>query len=215
MKTFTPVSIFAAALLLTLGGCATPGATSNRADNTSSSLEAAALNVAQTNTQLEIVRRSLSDLVNNPGADLQAQYNTYNASVNRLDALANEVTASAADMQERGTAYFVQWDEDLAKIQNENIRMRSVDRKEQVTARFKEVGANYTQIKDDFAPLVSNLKDIRTALGTDLTAGGLTSVRSLAAKADRDVVPLRNSLTRLESDFRDLGVAMSASTPVL
>lgn len=211
-----PISItLAASLLLTLPmlvGCATQGATTQRAGNASTSLETAALSVARSNAQLETVLRSLSDLVNNPGVDLQAQYNTYNADVNQLDALATEVTASAAAMQEQGTAYFGQWDEDLAKIQNENIRTRSVDRRDNVTARFEEVRANYTQTKGDFAPFVSNLKDIRTALGTDLTAGGLASVRSLVTKADRDVIPLRNSLRRLEADFRNLGVSMSSAS---
>lgn len=214
MKAPTPVTVFVAAFLLTLGGCATQGATTKRAGNTSTSLQEAALSVARSNAQLETVLLSLSDLVNNPGADLRTQYNTYNADVNRLDALASEVSASATAMKERGAAYFEQWDADLATIQNENIRTRSVDRKELVTARFEGVKASYAQTRSDFAPFVSNLKDIRTVLGTDLTAGGLASVRSLVSKADRDVIPLRTSLSRLESDFRALGVSMSASTPV-
>ena len=214
MKTLTPVTLFATVILLALGGCATTGTTTKSAGNASNSLHEAALSVAESNAQLETVLLSLSDLVNNPGENLRAQYSTYNTEVNKLDALANEVSAHAVAMQEKGTAYFVKWDEELAKIQNEDIRTRSVDRKELVTARFEQVKASYAQTRSDFAPFVSDIKDIRTMLGTDLTEGGLASAQTLAQKADRNVIPLRRSLSQLESDFEALGVSLSASTPV-
>ena len=213
MKTFIPVALFGTSALLALGGCTSMG-TTQRASNTSTSLHEAALTVAQSNAQLETVLISLSSLVNNPGENLREQYDTYHADVSKLDALANEVSSHALAMQEQGAAYFVQWDAELAKIQNEDIRTRSVDRKELVTTRFDRVKASYAQTRSDFAPFVSDLKDIRTMLGTDLTEGGLSSARSLAKKAEREVIPLRSSLTRLESDFESLGISLSASTPV-
>jgi len=216
MKILTAVAAISTAILLTLSGCATTGTpTTRKAGNASTSLHQAAMSVAHSNAQLATVLLSLSDLVNNPGENLRLQYDTYHAEVTKLDVLATEVINNAAEMQERGAAYFAQWDAELAKIQNEDIRTRSVDRKELVTARFDQVKATYAQTRSDFAPFVSDLKDIRTMLGADLTAGGLAAARNLANKADRDVIPLRQSLNRLESAFEALGVSLSPSTPVI
>ena len=60
---------------------------------------------------------------------------------------------------------------------------------------------------------MSDIKDIRTSLATDLTAGGLASIKSTANKANENVTPLRESLTNLEADFKALGIALSSATP--
>jgi hypothetical protein len=60
---------------------------------------------------------------------------------------------------------------------------------------------------------MSDIKDIRTALSTDLTAGGLASVKGLASQANDAAKPLRESLIRLSAEFRKLGVSISTTTP--
>ena len=118
-----------------------------------------------------------------------------------------------AAMRLQGAAYFQKWDEELAKIQNDDIQTRSLDRKNEVAARFAKVRVSYAQTTANFAPFMSDLKDIRTALATDLTAGGLASVKGLASKANDKVLPLRESLISLSTDFKNLGVSLSTATP--
>lgn len=192
-------------------GCATTA--HKKAGNTSTSLQEAAHGVDRSNAQLDVVLTALSDLVNSPHANLTSQFNAFSNAVTKLEADAKSVNDQAAAMQEQGAAYFQQWDTELATIQNENIRTRSLDRKNTVSARFDKVRASYTQARADFAPFLSDLRDIRTALTADLTSGGLASVKGASDKAGRNVYPLRASLTGLASDFKTLGVSLSASTP--
>jgi hypothetical protein len=123
------------------------------------------------------------------------------------------VNTRAADMQAQGNAYFRNWDGELAKIQNEDIRSRGTDRKNAVFARLDRVRSSYTQTQSSFAPFLSDLKDIRTALSTDLTTGGVAFIRSTANRAKSNVTPLRESRTNLEADFRALGVSLSSEHP--
>lgn len=116
-------------------------------------------------------------------------------------------------MQAQGNAYFRNWDGELAKIQNEDIRSRGTDRKNAVFARLDRVRSSYTQTQSSFAPFLSDLKDIRTALSTDLTTGGVAFIRSTANRAKSNVTPLRESRTNLEADFRALGVSLSSEHP--
>lgn len=204
--------VLATALGLSIS-CATTS--HKKAGNASTSLQEAARGVDRSNAQIDVVLAALSDLVNSPHADLKPQFNAFSAAVTRLEAEAKTVNDQAAAMQEQGAAYFQQWDTELATIQNENIRTRSLDRKNTVSARFDKVRASYVQTKADFAPLMSDLRDIRTALTADLTAGGLASVKAVSDKASRNVYPLRASLTGLAVDFKALGVSLSTSTPAI
>ena len=194
-----------------IAGCSSTGY--EKAGGTSTSLQKAAQGIDKGNAQIDVVMAALSDLVNNPGADLKKQFKKFNAALDDLQSLAKDVGGKAGDMQAEGTAYFKQWDKDLAKIQNEDIRNRSSERKSAVSARFERVKANYGQVKTDFAPFMSDLKDIRTALAADLTVGGLGAVKGAASKANQDVLPLRESIGKLSADFKELGVSLSAKTP--
>jgi hypothetical protein len=81
-----------------------------------------------------------------------------------------------------------------------------------VAAQFERVRLSYVQTNADFAPLMSDLKDIRTLLATDLTTGGLASIRGRATQANDKMPPLRTSLIHLSADFKELGVALSPAT---
>ncbi len=210
LKFLTSVSL--ASLVLLSGGCASNSYNTKAAD-TSSSLEKTAQDVRLGNGQIDAVLFALSGLVNSPAADLKPQFNKFTSAVEKLEDLAADISKQATSMQASGADYFRTWDEELAKINNEDIRSRSTDRKNAVAARFERVRVTYVQTKSAFIPFLSDLKDIRTALATDLTAGGLASVKTVANHAGDNVPPLRESLSNLESEFKSLGVSLSANTP--
>jgi len=210
MKTLMSfVAIAACGVLIT--GCISPGY--EKAGTTSTSLRDAAQGIDNALGPLDTVVAALSDLVTNPGPDITPQFQKFSAAVSNLESLANEVTSREAAMRQQGAAYFQKWDEELAKIQNDDIQTRSLDRKNEVAARFAKVRVSYARTTANFAPFMSDLKDIRTALATDLTAGGLASVKGLASKANDKVLPLRESLISLSTDFKNLGVSLSTATP--
>lgn len=210
MKTLISLVALAAGGVL-ISGCASSGY--EKAGSTSTSLQEAAQGIDNALVPLDDVVAALSDLVKNPGPDLTPQFQKYSSAVSKLESLENEVSSRAAAMQAQGAAYFQKWNEELAKIQNDDIQTRSLERKNAVAARFERVRASYVETTADFAPFMSDLKDIRTALATDLTAGGLASVRGLASKADDKALPLRKSLMRLSAEFKNLGLSLSAATP--
>ncbi len=209
MKKLLPLQALAAALVLCVG-CATSGY--QKAGKTSDSLMETAQGIDHALDPLDHVVATLADLVNNPQPDITPQYKKYSAAVTRLESLADSVTTHAAGMRAQGVAYFKNWDLELAKIQNEDIHSRSLDRKNAVAAQFEQVRISYARTSTEFTPFMSDLKDIRRALATDLTTGGIASVKDLSIKANSEVVPLRASLIGLSADFKNLGVALSPKT---
>lgn len=212
MKTNHLIFTLLTAALILLGGCNSTGY--DRASVTTTSLEQTAIKLQQGHEQIDTVLITLSNLFDSPEADIRAQFEQFDNAVKKLETLSAEVSKSAADMKVQGGDYFQKWDAELAKIQNENIRSRSTDRKNTVAARFERVRANYAQTTADFAPFMSDLTDIRTALAVDLTAGGLASIRDAAIRANDNALPLRRSLSDLADDFTSLGISLSPTTAV-
>jgi uncharacterized phage infection (PIP) family protein YhgE len=175
-------------------------------------LQASADKITQGSGKIDATLASLNDLVNNPG-DLVAQYKKYTASVSELESSAKDVQGKVATMRGKGNEYFKAWDEQTAQIHNEDIKNRSAERKAEMQKRFTEIKMSYTEASESFKPFLSDLKDIQTALATDLTPGGVSAIKGAADKANKDAAPLKASVEKLAGQFRDLGAAMSAATP--
>jgi len=71
----------------------------------------------------------------------------------------------------------------------------------------------YEEARNDIKPFMSGLKDIQTALSTDLTPGGVDAIKQSAGKVIDEGSSLKSTLSKLAGQFRDLGAAMSASVP--
>lgn len=208
-----PSTLFASFLALSalVSGCASHGY--NRADRAASSMQSAANRVDAGATQIEIALATLSDLVDNPGADMKPQFNKFNSAVNTLESLSKDMAGKSETMQKKGTAYFQKWDEELAHIQSEDIRSRSAARKTEVVQGFERVQANYQNTSVALSPFMTRLTDIRTALSTDLTPAGLASIRGSVDSAKAEGATVQQSLRSLSTDFKNLGGAISPAAP--
>ncbi len=210
MKTKSYLSASIAVLVLAMSGCASTGY--EKAGHTTASIEKTAREIHKGNGQIDAVLFALSSMVNNPEADIKPQFAKFDTALGKLESLSEDVNKQNAAMQAQGADYFRNWDAELAKIQNEDIRSRSAERKSAVAARFDKVRVSYAKTKATFQPFLSDLKDIRTSLATDLTVAGVASIKSTANKAQSNVTPLRESMSELEADFKALGVSLSASS---
>lgn len=198
-------------LVLFAAGCASVGY--KQAHTTSSSLQNAAQSIDQSIAPLNVVLAALDDLVRNPDNDITAQFKTYSAAVSNLEDSAKDVNLYAQQMQVQGDAYFQNWEEELAKIQSNDIQARSRERKDEMAKQFRSVSDRYLKTRNDLNPFVSGLVDIRTALATDLTQEGLASLNGLLRDANRDADSLRNSMVQLSSEFKAMGVSLSPDGP--
>ena len=193
-------------------GCATSNY--QKAGDTSMSLRDTAQSIDKTLVPLDAVTLALSDLIYLPKGDRAQQFRVFSRSLDALEARATEMGTLATTLQASGAEYLKQWDEELAMIENDDIQNRSEDRKNVVAARMKTVRENYLRTNAKLSPFLSNLRDLRTALATDLTAGGIDSIRGLEKTVTTDANQLRTSLTQLSADFRSLGVSLSSKTAV-
>jgi len=209
VNTSLALNLFAATLAIGIfAGCSSSSGYQKGA-RAGTALNQAADGITRTDTQIERTLAALNDLLDNPQPDLRRQFRTFTSEVDSLDSMARRISSQADSMKSRGAAYFEQWSQDLATIQNEDIRRRSEARQQEVASRFQEIATSYTEVKTAFQPFISDLRDVQRFLSTDLTPGGLDAARKIAAKATVDAVPIRASLTKLAGEFREMGVALT------
>lgn len=204
-------SLLAIALAALAFGCATKGY--EKADNTGAYLESTALRLDRGVAQIDTATAALKDLVDNPQADMKEQFKSYSSAVSGLESLTRDVGTRAAKIQKLGTNYLKKWDEELATIQNEEIRKQSAARKQAVMKKFESMKASYNGARRAFSPLLSDLKDIRTALSTDLTTAGVNSIRNSMAGVNKHADDVRKSLADLSAQFKDFGKSLEVPPP--
>lgn len=209
MKVFRQLVIVVAATVF-IAGC--KSSNYEKGSAAGAGLQASADRIGQGSAKIDAALGSLNDMVNNPG-DLVTQFKKYSASVSDLESSAKDVQSKVAAMRAKGNDYFKAWDEQTAKIQNEDIKNRSAARKEEMTKKFTDIKMSYTQASEQFKPFMQDLKDIQTALATDLTPGGVTAIKGAADKANKDAVPLKDSINKLAAQFKEVGAAMQSATP--
>lgn len=204
-------TIALAAALAALAGCASNG--HQKSEATAEGLQNSADRIAKAQTTREATLAALNDLVENPQPDLRPQFKKFVSSLNTWQSQVRDVESKSASMQAKGAAYFEKWDLELAKIQNEDIRKRSVARKEVVAKQFDKIRMAYAEVDKTRRPLMADLIDIQTALNADLTRAGLDAVKPVVKKANKDAEPLGLAAAKLVEEFKILGLAMSAVAP--
>jgi chromosome segregation ATPase len=204
-------TLLAIALAAFAAGCATKGY--QKADQTGAYLQTAAETVNKGIAQIDTATGALKALVENPQADMQAQFKTFSAAVANLESLTKDVGTRAAKIQQLGTNYLRTWSTNLATIQNEDIRKQSAERKDEVMKKFEAMKTSYGDAREAFRPLLADLKDIRTALSTDLTAAGVEAIRKSMTGVNKRAEDVRNSLAELSTQFKEFGKSLEVPLP--
>ena len=199
------------ALLIALAGCVSKSY--DKSADTSAALQSSADAVAETSGNVNDVLAALNNLTFKSEGDLRNQFDAFTSAINNLDKTSDKLDSKVAEMQAKASVYFDSWSNQLASIQSQELRSRSVARKDEVTAKLADVNASYQGVKNSLHPFMSDVKDIQTYLGTDLTTGGLATVKDIVAKTKVDAVPLRDSIKKLQASFSNLSAALSPMMP--
>lgn len=194
-----------------LNGCASAGY--EKSDVAADTLQDASTQVYAESIAIDATVATLNDLIDNPAPDLKPQFDKFNIALNRLTELEVRNEKSAERTSRKTVAYFDKWDKQLASIDYEAVRKESAARKAAVKDRFNSVSSRYHETQEVVQPLITYFEDIRTALSTDLTRGGLESVKSLAANAEQGARKVQVALGQLSDDLAASGAEMSSANP--
>ena len=189
-------------------GCASSNY--RKADAASDYLKTAGMKIDAENQSIDFAVRALDNLVNKPAPDLKPQFKHFSASLDQLVAASARAQKAAQEADKKSGEYFENWDKQTSEIKYEAVRDQSVSRKTQVSNEFNTVNERYRENQAVIEPLISYLQDIRTALSTDLTMGGVQSVKALADNAEQNARKVQGALAQLTDELSSSGERMSS-----
>ncbi len=201
----------ACALALAVGwvvGCTSTGY--QKGDVAAVSMQKAATEVQLEGKAMNQTVACLQDLVQQPNGDLRPAFKRYSKSLDHLIAAAQRTEDTGRRVREKNVAYFQAWDRQLQSIDYQHIRELSEARKSEVTNRFDAVNRRYEESQAAVQPLISYLLDIRKALSTDLTPGGINSLKGIVQNANDNVVKVQTALDALTAELTNSSARLAS-----
>jgi hypothetical protein len=205
-----------------LTGCSTTGY--QKGDVAAQSLKQAAGQVRAENQALDLAMVTLRELVNKspgenqpdakrfnqPSIDLKPSFQRFSRALDRLESAARRTDEAATQIAQKKAAYLANWNKELSTMSYEAVRTRSEARKNEVSQRFEAVNRRYSEARAATEPLIAYLNDVRKALGTDLTTGGLVAVKPIVQNAEENTVKVQAALARLSDELSASSVQMAS-----
>ena len=201
---------------LVLAVCCLTACTSTgyqKGDVAAGSMRKAAAEVQAESRALDQVVTTLKDLVNEPGGDLRRPFQRYSKSLDHLIATAAAAQKTGKTVAQKSAAYLQDWNRQLQDIDYQLIHQLSVARQSEVTNRVEEINRRYQESQAVIQPLISYLLDIRKALSTDLTGGGLQTLKGVVQNANDNVAKVQTALTALSTELTNSSALMASVVP--
>jgi len=199
-------------LLLTQTGCETTGARGTGARASESMIESAQL-IRDTQNDVRATLNTLDAMRTQRDGDISALYSEMVDSINQLERSANRVAATHRRMQKEGTKYFDKWNEQIASMANEDIRMRTEERRDTIRQNLDQVQQGYQELAAAYDEFIADVKDIQTALSADLTTGGVAAMSEPIRTTVRSGLDVIEISDRVADAHEELGTRMGASRP--
>ncbi len=191
-----------------LAGCTSAGY--QKGDVAASGMQTAATEVQAEGLALDQTVACLRELVEEPSGDLRRPFKRFSKSVDRLIATTQRTDNTGKRMRDKSAAYFLAWDQQLQVIDYGHIRDLSETRRTEVTNRVEAVNRRYQESQAAVQPLISYFLDIRKALSTDLTPGGIESLKGIVQNANENVAKVQTALSFLITALTNSSTTLSS-----
>ena len=193
---------------IALTGCASRGYV--KADAAADSLRVAAEKIHAENQTLKLAVGHLDDMVNRPSSDLRQQFHYYDQAVDQLYDSVEQAEKAVRHSEAKSGQYFAAWDKQLAAMNYEAVQTRGQTRRIAVSNQLENLSHQYRETREAVLPLLAYLEDIRKSLASDLTPGGLESLKEVTANARAGSEKVQVALENLVTGFTSSGSALSS-----
>lgn len=205
------VVVTAAAVTL-LAGCAT-GPSYKQAEKTGTDVDQFRAEVAKASQAVGASTATLDQLVQNADTNPHKGFEALSKAVGSVDDTAAKFKQRADDMREQGAAYFKQWDQQLGTLKNPEIRQLAVERRTKLQESFGRVSDLTQKARESLLPFVSDLHDVRTLLGSELTSSGINAAKDVIKKTEDEGTSVKSALAELTGELNTVAAKLTPGQP--
>ncbi len=206
-KYLTVVALAAGAAWL-LTGCGTTSGY-KQADKTGAGIADFRDEIVKGKKAIDDTMKALGQIAVSANTDPRKPFEQYSKCVKNLESTAANIRKRAEEMKARGQAYFTQWAQQLAQVQNPEIRKLAEERKTKLQETFQSVRKYTEPLKAQFDPWMSDLKDLQKYLGNDLTIAGVDAAKGLFTKTQTGGLEVQKSMDGLVAELNTIAATIT------
>lgn len=207
-KTTFLAFIASAATATLLTGCGTTAGYS-QADKTGAGIAEFREEIINGKAAIDNTMKALDQIAVSASTDPRNSFEQFAKSMANLESTAASAMKRSQGMKDQGKTYFAQWEKQLSEVKNEEIRNLAMERKAKLQATFDNIKQVAEPLKEKFEPWMSNLKDLQTFLGNDLTIAGVDAVKPLFVKTRAEGIEIQKSMDALVGELNTISAVLT------
>ncbi len=204
------------ALLLVVSSLAAVAGISSCAGNRDGNVQAHATVASADQSRQELtqakveINKALSDLsLINDHVDLKKSYADFSDDLEVVKKRELRVKKEREQTTEDSKAYMAKWQADAGKFTNDDLRRSSIDRQAAVKQEFTEVDKAYQELEESYRPFITNLSEVHSALGSDLTPAAVDSIKPVATNIATDGAKVQEKINAVVKQLDQLNASLS------
>jgi len=195
------VKLSAAVACALLAGCSTPSGY-QLADKTGKSMAEFRQQTIAMKQAVDGTVKALDQISETASTNPRSAYEQFVKAVDKLASASASARKSGQEMTERGQAYFSQWQQEMAQVQNADIRQLA----EQQKAKIKKLTV---PLHTQFDTWMTDLQGLKSYLGNDLTVTGVNAAKNLFQKSQAEGMDVQKSLEALEAELNTVAATIT------
>jgi flagellar biosynthesis chaperone FliJ len=165
-----------------------------------------------TRTDLQATVGALNDLQKQSG-DLRPAYEKFSASIEKTRNSAGLAAKLGETMSTDSKNYFDAWLSEINGISNPDIREVSTKRLDTVKKQYDEAVKEVKRVAPLFTPMMSDLEDLKSALGMDLTPAGLKAHSKAVGNTNKSLAAFQEPIDKSLAALDKLSAALTPAAP--
>jgi chromosome segregation ATPase len=152
--------------------------------------------------QLDKTEQVLAAVGQAGGKELKKQYESFSREVKELEEAQKHATSDIDEMKSTGAEYFTSWDASIAQMSNPDLKQASAERRSKVMKDHDELAATLSDVGSHLQPFMSNLQDLKSFLGTDLSSVNVGKAGDMIQKSQADAQALKTKITGVQTTLK-------------
>jgi|GEM_PF-5332334 len=194
--------------LLIVAGCSSSGQA--RASTASTAVTTATGTAQDIARHVDAVVTALAPFQSGQG-DLKKAYTSLAQADTGLAKAIKAVNTDTRRVRQAGDRYAADWDKRIATITDADIAASSRERQDQLRAGLERLAIADTDFQTTTAGFMTQLKDVRTALDLDLSAGGVAALRNAVAATVAAAPAVKQKASALSDRLQGLNGFLSGN----
>jgi hypothetical protein len=151
--------------------------------------------------QVDATLRVLDDLSARADRDPRPAYESFARAVEQLEVDSVKVREHTQAMRTRGDAYFEHWEEWMAGGENEPVRQRAAEHREELRQSFEAVRNASQEVREVFRLFLTDLQKLCAVLEQEPTLAHIDAQKNLILAADEKGKTVQQNLERILTEM--------------